>query len=120
MSKSEYVGEELADIERQLAGRQPDATGEDMSDLAAIGLARYDPKITAARIEKLVAEARARGRSWEQIGSRLGLPAEEARRNYEHPSHPGLRAAVVGGGVLGAVLLAVRHLVRNFGGIPRL
>ena len=40
MSKREYVRHELADIGDQLAGQDPGTVGEDMSDLAAIGLAR--------------------------------------------------------------------------------
>jgi hypothetical protein len=49
------VRHELADIEDQLAGQDPGTVGEDMSDLAAIGLARYDPTITSGQIAELVA-----------------------------------------------------------------
>jgi hypothetical protein len=83
MSKRDYVREELADIERQVAGKSPDAIGVDMSDLAAIGLARYDRKITPEQIAKLVRVARTHGRNWEEIGSRLGMSAEEARNAYD-------------------------------------
>jgi hypothetical protein len=33
MSQRDYVREELADIERQLAGKDPDTIGEDMRPL---------------------------------------------------------------------------------------
>jgi hypothetical protein len=114
MSKRGYVRQELGDIERKLAGKRPDAVGEDMSDLAAIGMARYDPKITVEQIGKLVAEARSRGRSWEQIGSRLGMTGEEARKAYErHSSGNRVLTAVARTGVAGAVLLALRHVLRS-------
>ena len=86
MSKREYVRHELADIGDQLAGQDPGTVGEDMSDLAAIGLARYDPTITPGQIAELVAEARRHGRSWDQIGNRLDMSDEEARRAYEDQS----------------------------------
>jgi len=119
MSKRDYVREELADIERQVAGKSPDAIGEDVSDLAAIGLARYDPKITPGRITKLVTVARGHGRSWEEIGSRLGMSAEDARKAYEHRSRGRLGAAVAGSGIAAAAALALRHLLRSLGGVPR-
>ena len=43
--------------------KNPDAVGEDMTDLAAIGLARYSPTTTPSQIAELVAEARRHGRS---------------------------------------------------------
>jgi hypothetical protein len=119
MSKRDYVRQELADIEGQLEGQDPDMAGEDMTDLAAIGLARYNPKITPKQIAGLVAEARSYGRSWDQIGSRLGMSADEARKAYEHPSSKGLIPAAVGSGMAAAIVLALRHLLRNLGGIPR-
>lgn len=118
MSKRDYVREELADIESQVADKNPDAIGEDMSDLAAIGLARYDPKITPDQLAKLVAVARSHGRSWEEIGSRLGMSAEDARKVHEHRSRGRLGVAVAGGGIAAAVL-ALRHLLRSLGGVPR-
>jgi hypothetical protein len=119
MSKRDYVRQELADIEDQLAGQDPDMAGKDISDLAAIGLARYNPKITPKQIAGLVAEARSHGRSWDQIGSRLGMSADEAREAYEHRPGKGASGAVAKGAVAGAVLLALRHLLRNLGGVPR-
>src|SRR5260370_1599937 len=114
MSKREYVRQELGDIERQVAGKRPDAVGEDMSDLAAIGTARYDPKITVEQIGKLVAEARSHGRSWEQIGDRLGMSGEEAREAYDRRSGGGgIRAPAVRTGIAGAMLLALRPVVRR-------
>jgi len=119
MSKRDYVRQELADIERQLDGQDPDTAGEDMTDLAAIGLARYNPEITPEQIAGLVADARSHGRTWDQIGSRLGMSADEARKAYGHRSGRGVSAAVAGTGIAGAVLLALRHLLRNLGGVPR-
>lgn len=121
MSKRDYVREELADIESQVADKNPDAIGEDMSDLAAIGLARYDPKTTPEQIAKLVAVARSHGRGWEEIGSRLGMSAEDARKTYEHPARGsrGRLGVAVAGGSIAAAVLALRHLLRSLGGVPR-
>jgi hypothetical protein len=47
-----------------------------MSNLAAVVLARYDQTITHEQIAELVAEARRRGRSWDQIANRLGMSGE--------------------------------------------
>jgi hypothetical protein len=118
MSKRDYVREELADIERQIAGQDPDTIGEDVSDLAAIGLARHNPKITPKQIAELVTAARSHGRSWDQIGNRLGMSAEEARRAYGRRSGGG-SAAVAVGGLAGAVLLGLKHLLRNLGSASR-
>ena len=82
MSKRDYVRRELADIEDQLAGKDPASVGEDVSDLAALGLARYNPTITREQIAELVAEARRHGRSWDQIGNRLGMSGDKARKVY--------------------------------------
>lgn len=120
MSKRDYLRQELDDIEHQLAGQDPDTVGEDMTDLAAIGLARYNPEIPPEQIAGLVAEARSNGRSWDQIGNRLGMSADEAREAYGQRSGKGPSAAAVAwGGIAGAVLLALRHLLRNLGGAPR-
>ena len=54
MSKRGYVRQELADIEARLADKDPDTVGEDMSDLAAVVLARYDQTITHEQIAELV------------------------------------------------------------------
>ena len=116
MSKREYVRHELADIEDQLAAQDPGTVGEDMSDLAAIGLARYDPAIMPGQIAELVVEARRNGRSWDQIGNRLGMSGEEARRAYEDQSG-GLMTAIVASGA--GVLMALRHLLRNLGKVSR-
>jgi hypothetical protein len=118
MSKREYVRQELADIEHMLADKRPDTVGEDMSDLAAIGLARYNPKITVEQIGKLVAEARRNGRSWDQIGNRLGMSGEEACKAYGPRLGRGMRRAGVGG-IAGAVLLALRHVLRSIGHTSR-
>src|ERR1700693_4847743 len=107
MNKREYVRQELADIDDQLAGKDPGAVGEDLSDLAAIGLARYNPAITPGQIAELVAEARRHGRSWDQIGNRLGMSDEEARKAYGNNSG-GLITAIAASGVGAAVLMALR------------
>lgn len=114
MSKRDYVKQELADIERQLAGKRPDDVGEDMSDLAAIGMARYDPKISAEQIGNLVAAARSHGRSWDQIGSRLGMSAEEARKVYERrSSRNSVGMTTARSGIAVTVRLALRHVLRT-------
>jgi hypothetical protein len=119
MSKRDYVRDELADIERQIADKDPDDIGEDMSDLAAIGLARYDPKITPEQIAELVAAARGNGRSWDQIGNRLGMSGEETRKTYGRKSSGQSGLAIVVGGAAGVALIVLRHLVRNLGRVPR-
>jgi hypothetical protein len=116
VSKRDYVQQELADIEAQLADKNPDTVGEDLPDLAAVGLARYDQTTTPEQIAELVAEARRRGRSWDQIGNRLGMSGEEARKEYGHGSG-GLRAAIVASGVAGAVVVVLR-LIRNLSRMP--
>ncbi len=116
MSKRDYVRQELADIEAQLADKDPGVVGEDMSDLAAVGLVRYDQTITPEQIAELVAEARRRGRSWDQIGNRLGMSGEEARKEYGNRSG-GLRTAIVASGVAGAVVVVLR-LIRNLSRMP--
>ena len=118
MSKRECVRHELADIEDQLAGQDPGTVGDDMSDLAAIGLARYDRTITPGQIAELVVEARRNGRSWDQIGNRLGMSGEEARRAYEDQSG-GLMTAIVASSVAAAILVALRYLLRNLGRVSR-
>jgi hypothetical protein len=116
VSKRDYLRQELADIEAQLADKDPGTVGEDMSDLAAIGLARYDQTITFEQIAELVVEARRRGRSWDQIGNRLGMSSEEARKKYGHGS-AGLRTAIAASGVAGAVAVVLR-LIRNLSRMP--
>jgi hypothetical protein len=116
VSKRDYVRQELADIEAQLADKDPDTFGEDMSDLAAVGLARYDQTITPEQIAELVADARRRGRSWDQIGNRLGMSGEEARKEYGHGSG-GLRIAIVASGIAGAAVVVLR-LIRNLTRMP--
>jgi hypothetical protein len=118
MSKREYVRQELADIENQLGDKDPGIVGEDVSDLAAIGLARYNPTITRGQLAKLVAEARRHGRTWDQIGSRLGMSSEEARRAYGD-RFGGLLATITASGAVAAVLMALRHLLRNLDKAPR-
>lgn len=88
-----------------------------MSNLADIGLARYERKITPEKIAKLVTVARSHGRSWEEIGSRLGMSAEEARKAYEHWSRVRFGAAVAGGGIAAATALVLRRLLRSLEGV---
>lgn len=111
MTRREYVARELEDIDRQLAGRDPGDVGHDQSDLGAIGAARYKPGITESEVRNLVTVALQRGRTWSQIGARLGMSAEEAKRFYDPPSnnkHPGIRARQRTG--------VLRRLLRFFSG----
>ena len=101
MSKREYVRQELADIEDQVAGKDPGSVGEDMSDLAALGLARYNPTITPVRSLSLCA-----GEGFAvmgAVGTRLATdsacPADEARRPTG--TAPGVDCSNRGGRVQG-------------------
>jgi hypothetical protein len=87
-------------------------------DLVAIGLARYNPTVIPGQIAELVAEARRHGRSWDQIGDRLGMSGEEARTAYEDQSG-GLITVIVASGLGAAVLMMLRHQLRNLGRVSR-
>lgn len=81
MTEPETARQEIAEYERW-ASKHPDATGTDASDLAAIGAARYQQGITHAHVAHLVRTARDHGRSWSEIGDRLGMTPTEAERSY--------------------------------------
>lgn len=51
-----------------------------------IGFANELPGITPETMRTLIAGARQKGRSWEEIGRRLDMTAEEAKRAYQRLS----------------------------------
>jgi hypothetical protein len=60
----------------------------DLRDLAAIGLASSIPDVSKADMRELVQDALASGRSWDEIGQRLGVTAAKARRIYGNQAKP--------------------------------
>jgi hypothetical protein len=50
--------------------------------LGALGAAVRWRDMAVAEIDELVAESRARGATWEQIGQRLGISRQSAQRLY--------------------------------------
>jgi hypothetical protein len=69
---------------------------------AAIGVARTITGQADALIDHIVAQARAAGRSWTEIGARLGVTKQAARKRFTDPAAP---AAQVGAEHLLAGLL---------------
>lgn len=70
------------EIAAYLAGPAPDDTVADLRDLGVIGFANELPGITPQTMRTLIAGARQRGRTWDEIGRRLDMTAEEAERAY--------------------------------------
>jgi hypothetical protein len=80
-------------IAAYLAGPVPENTVADLRDLGVIGFANELPGITPETMRTLIAGARQKGRSWDDIGRRLDMTADEAERAYSklcepHGPHP--------------------------------
>jgi hypothetical protein len=71
------------EIAAYLAGPAPENAVADLRDLGVIGFANEIPGITPETMRTLIAGARQKGRSWEEIGRRLDMTAEEAERAYQ-------------------------------------
>jgi hypothetical protein len=68
---------------REFLEKPPPADAkEDLRDLGVIGYANTLPGVTPQMLAMLIAEARRNGRSWDQIGRRLGMTAAEAESAY--------------------------------------
>jgi hypothetical protein len=65
-----------------LAGPVPEDAVADLRDLGVIGFANELPGITPETMRTLIAGARQKGRSWDEIGRRLDMTAAEAERTY--------------------------------------
>jgi hypothetical protein len=70
------------EIASYLAGPVPEGAVEDLRDLGVIGFANELPGITPLTMRTLIAGARQRGRSWQEIGRRLDMTEAEAERAY--------------------------------------
>lgn len=80
-------------IAAYLAGPAPGDSVADLRDLGVIGFANELPGITPETMRTLIAGARQKGRSWDDIGRRLDMTADEAERAYKrlcepHGPHP--------------------------------
>jgi hypothetical protein len=62
-----------------------DSSGDDMSDLAALGETRYSD-VPADEVARRVTKARERGREWWQIAQYLGITERQARIAYGTPA----------------------------------
>ena len=103
------------EIAMYLAGPAPDGAVADLRDLGVIGFANELPGVSPETMRTLIAGARQKGRSWDDIGRRLDMSAAEAERAYQslsepRESHPGaawrhIIAQILGG--LAAVTEAV-------------
>jgi hypothetical protein len=85
-----------------LAGPKPENAVEDLRDLGVIGFANELHGITPQTMRTLIAGARQKGRSWDEIGRRLDMTADEAEHAYlklsdldEHETTDGWRHIVV-------------------------
>ena len=76
------------EIAAYLAGPAPENAVADLRDLGVIGFANELPGITPQTMRTLIAGARQKGRSWDEIGRRLDMTAEEAERAYTKLSEP--------------------------------
>jgi hypothetical protein len=70
------------EIAAYLAGPAPENAVADLRDLGVIGFANELRGITPETMRTLIAGARQKGRSWEEIGRRLDMTADEAERTY--------------------------------------
>jgi hypothetical protein len=77
------------EIAAYLAGPVPENTVADLRDLGVIGFANELPRVTPETMRTLIAGARQKGRSWDDIGRRLDMTAEEAECTYKELSEPG-------------------------------
>ncbi len=76
-----------AEAEAWLDSLNPTATpAEDPSDLRRIGLALRGLANEQREVDQAVAAARAKGRSWAEIGLVLGISRRSARERYGQPA----------------------------------
>jgi hypothetical protein len=70
------------EIAAYLAGPVPEDAVADLRDLGVIGFANELPGVTPETMRTLIAGARQKGRSWDEIGRRLDMTADEAEGTY--------------------------------------
>jgi hypothetical protein len=70
------------EIASYLAGPVPEGAVEDLRDLGVIGFSNELPGVTRLTMRTLIAGARQKGRSWQEIGRRLDMTADEAEQAY--------------------------------------
>jgi hypothetical protein len=75
------------EIAAYLAGPAPEDAAADLRDLGVIGFANELPGITPQTMRTLIAGARQKGRSWDEIGRRLDMTAGEAESAYLERTH---------------------------------
>jgi hypothetical protein len=73
-----------AEIRQYLDAPLPPDAAEDLRDLGVIGYANSLPGVTPRLLRELIGTARHKGRSWDEIGRRLGMTAFEAEAAYKH------------------------------------
>jgi hypothetical protein len=121
VSKPDAADQYAAWVERTPVESFP--SGDDMSDLAALGETRYRD-VPAYEIARHVAAARERGREWWQIAQYLGITERQARiaygtldeRREAHRPRVGESAADLLAAIrlaLGGGSAAVRHQSRH-------
>jgi hypothetical protein len=76
------------EIAAYLAGPAPEDAVTDLRDLGVIGFANELPGVTPQTMRTLIAGARQKGRSWDDIGRRLDMTADEAEQAYLKLSDP--------------------------------
>ena len=77
------------EIASYLAGPAPEGAVEDLRDLGVIGFANELPGVTPLTMRTLIAGARQKGRSWQEIGRRLDMTAAEAEQAYRELGEDG-------------------------------
>jgi hypothetical protein len=70
------------EIASYLAGPVPEGAVEDLRDLGVIGFSNELPGVTPLTMQTLIAGAVQKGRSWQEIGRRLDMTADEAEQAY--------------------------------------
>lgn len=74
------------EIAAYVAGPAPEGAVADLRDLGVIGFANELPGVPPETMQALIAGARQKGRSWQEIGRRLDLTADEAEQAYRELS----------------------------------
>lgn len=76
------------EIAAYLAGPAPENAVADLRDLGVIGFANELPSVSPETMRTLIAGARQKGRSWDDIGRRLDMTAKEAESTYQELCNP--------------------------------
>jgi hypothetical protein len=84
------------EIAAYLAGPAPENAVDDLRDLGVIGFANELPRVAPETMRALIAGARQKGRSWDDIGRRLDMTADEAECAYRKLNDIGERQQTTG------------------------